>query len=188
MGVATDRGLTGFISAEKLIFLFPAAIVVYLILPPLILLFVSSFKSTVDQLPIEPSPWTLFNYVEVFSRTETYFLFQTSLLYAMCSVLGAIIIASSIVWLIERTDLPVKNLIFTLLLTPIAIPGFVKAIGWAFLASPRVGVLNVTWRNLFANEGDWGPLNIYSLPGQIRSNFGVNGIEVFDAHYPTSNT
>jgi len=161
------RDLRRFFSAEKLVFFLPSAIVVYLVLPPLILLFVSSFKSTADRLPTEAAPWTLSNYIQVFSSAETYLLFQTSLIYASCSVIAALSIASLLVWLIERTDLPAKNVVFTFLMIPIAIPGLIKAIGWSFLASPRIGVINILLRYFFGVEGDWGPVSIYTLSGII---------------------
>jgi len=155
------------LSFEKLIFFLPAAVVAYLVLPPLALLLLSTFRSTADRLPFEPGPWTLANYLQVFSSGETYVLFQNSLVYALCSVLSALAIAVVLVWLIERTDIPGGNLLFTLLLIPLAIPGLIKAVGWSLLASPRIGAINVALRDLLGLSGDLGPLNIYSLPGII---------------------
>ncbi|MBI2985246.1 MAG: iron ABC transporter permease [Deltaproteobacteria bacterium] len=152
---------------DKLIFVLPAAAVTYLVVPPLALLLISTFRSTADRLPFEPGPWILSNYATVFTSSETYFLFQNSLLYALCTVLSALTIAVVLVWLIERTDLPGRNLLFTLVLIPLAIPGLIKAIGWSLLASPRIGAVNVALRNLLGTSGDLGPLNIYSLPGII---------------------
>jgi iron(III) transport system permease protein len=83
------------------------------------------------------------------------------------SVTLAIAVSAALVWLIERTDLRGGSLIFALILLPIAIPGMVKAIGWALLANPNQGILNVFARNLFGFDGPRGPLNIYSLGGII---------------------
>jgi iron(III) transport system permease protein len=156
-----------YLTSEKLIFIIPTAIVIYLILPPLILLFISTFRSTSDRLPLEPGPWILTNYIQVFHDPETYSLLQTSLIYALGSVAFALVIAAMLVWLIERTDLPHRNLIWSLVLVPLAIPGMVRAIGWAFLANPSMGVLNVLFRKLFDISGGEGPLNIYSMGGII---------------------
>lgn len=155
------------VAVDKLLIYIPMGIVVYLVLPPLILLLISTFKSTGDRLPIEPGPWTLENIIYVFSSADTYLLFKTSLIYAFGNVGLALIIAIVLVWLIERTDLPGSNLVFSLVMLPIAIPGIVKAIGWAFLASPHMGALNVFLRWLFDLSGRQGPLNIYSLSGII---------------------
>ena len=154
-------------SAEKLIYFVPFAIVVYLIVPPLLLLFVASVRSTELQLPIEPGPWTLSNLIRVFSDADTYLLFRNSFFYAASSVSISLSIAISLVWLLERTDLPARNVVFAVLLVPLAVPGYLKAIGWTFLASPSIGALNVLLRNLLGLEGSVGPLNIYTLSGMI---------------------
>lgn len=150
----------------KLVFFLPAAIVVYLVLPPLALLLISTFKSTKDLLPLEPGPWTFDNYIQAFSDPETFLLFQNSLVYAFGTVAISLSLGAALVWLIERSDLPGRNVVFGLVLLPIAIPGIVKAIGWAMLANPSIGVLNSLLRRTF-ELGDWGPLNIYSLSGMI---------------------
>jgi iron(III) transport system permease protein len=151
----------------KLFFFLPGAIVVYLVVPPLILLVVSTFKSTEDKLPLDPGPWTLDNYVQVFDNVETFILFQNSLIYALSTVVISLAIAGVLVWLIERTDLPARNLVFGLILLPIAIPGLVKAIGWSMLANPNLGLLNVWYRQIFGAGENYGPLNVYSLTGII---------------------
>jgi len=151
----------------KLVFFLPAVLVIYLVLPPLILLVVSTFKSTGDKLPLEPSPWTLDNYTLVFSDPETFLLFQNSLVYAFATVVISMALAAALVWIIERTDLTARNLIFGLVLLPIAIPGMVKAIGWSMLANPTNGLLNSFIRDLLGMESYLGPLNIYSLTGII---------------------
>ena len=154
-------------AASLLLAAVPALIVLYLVLPPLILLLISTFKSTADNLPLEPGPFTLANYVKVFSDPETFLLFQNSIVYALATVSISMSIAVVLVWLIERTDLPAKDLVLALVLLPIAIPGMVKAIGWAMLANPNQGVLNALARSWFGLSESWGPLNIYSLSGII---------------------
>lgn len=151
----------------KLLFFVPAGVVIFLVGPPLILLLISTFRSTADRLPLEPGPWTLDNVTQVFSDTGTFILFQNSLVYALATVVIALTVATILVWLIERTDLPARNLVFALVLLPIAIPGMVKAIGWAMLANPNMGILNAMARNLLGLNENWGPINIYSLGGII---------------------
>lgn len=151
----------------KLVFFVPAVIVVYLVVPPLALLVISTFKSTANQLPLEPGPWNLVNYFRVFSNAETYILFRNSLIYALATVALSLGMAGAIVWLMERTDLPARNLVFGLILIPIAIPGMVKAIGWSLLANPNMGLVNVFSRNVLGVGSDFGPFNIYSLTGII---------------------
>jgi iron(III) transport system permease protein len=145
----------------------PAAAVAYLVLPPLILLVVSSINSTADQLPLEGGAWTLANYARVLGSAETYLLFERSLTYALATVVIALATSALLVWLIERTDLPARNAVFGLIMLPMAIPAMAKAIGWSLLANPNVGLLNVLLRNVYEPSDGFGPLNIYSLPGII---------------------
>jgi iron(III) transport system permease protein len=145
----------------------PALIVLYLVLPPLILLLISTFKSSADSLPLEPGPITLANYIQVFSDPDTLIVLANSLIYALATVGISLTIGMALVWLIERTDLPAKEIVLALVLLPVAIPGMVKAIGWAMLANPNMGVLNSIARDLFGLVDRWGPLNIYSLGGII---------------------
>lgn len=154
-------------SCASIIFLLITLIVTYLVLCPLLFLIVSSFKATADRLPIEGVPWTIRNYIVVFSAGETYLLFRNSIIYALSSVCGALFLATALVWLTERTNIPGCNLIFTLLLLPLGIPAMVKAIGWSFLASPTIGWINVLLRYALNIESHTGPLDIYSLPGII---------------------
>jgi iron(III) transport system permease protein len=153
--------------SAKLLFFVPAAIVIYLVVPPLGLLLLSTFKDTAEKLPLEPGPLTLSNYIEAFSDPETFLLFQNSLLFAAATVLISLAIGAVLVWLIERSDLPARNLVFGLILLPVAVPGIVKAIGWAMLANPTNGLLNTLSRTWLDLEGSRGPLNIYTLGGII---------------------
>src|SRR5262249_27261427 len=156
------RSISGFF-----LFIVPAAIVVWLVAPPIAVLVISSFKSTADRLPLEPGPWTLVNYAQVLGSPETYVLLQNSVVYALATLTIALVLAAAVVWLLERTDLPGRSLIFALVMLPIAIPGMVKAIAWSLLANPNMGLLNGLVRTTFGIEDTWGPLNIYSLPGIV---------------------
>ncbi len=160
-------GAASLFSGDRIIFFLITLIVTYLILCPVVVLIISSLKAAGDRLPLEDAPWTIRNYVNVFSAGETYVLFRNSIVYSLSSVSGALVIAAALVWLTERTDIPGRNLVFTLLLLPLGIPAMVKAIGWSFLASPTIGWINVLLRNILNSETRAGPLNIYSLAGII---------------------
>ncbi len=161
-GGSGNSGLSGF-----LLVLLPAAVVAYLVVPPLVLLVVSSFNSTADQLPLEGGGWTLANYALVLGSADTYVLLERSLIYALATVAIALAIAAVLVWLIERTDLPGRSLVFGLIMLPIAIPAMAKAIGWSLLANPNNGLLNMLAHNFYQPEDSFGPLNVYSLPGLV---------------------
>jgi iron(III) transport system permease protein len=62
-------------------------------------------------------------------------------------------------WLLTRTDLPYKNKLRSWLCLPYAIPPYIGAIAWIFLANPSTGLLN----KLAGTQ--W--INIYSMGGLI---------------------
>src|SRR3954452_15692652 len=88
-----------------------------------------------------------------------------SLVFALGSSALAIGIGTVLAYLIVRTDVPGKPLMFAASLVPLIIPGVLHTIAWAyFILSPQIGVGN-TW---FIDKIDGGhPFNVYSLPGMI---------------------
>jgi iron(III) transport system permease protein len=66
-------------------------------------------------------------------------------------------------WLTERTDLPGRALIWTAMLASVVMPSFMIAMGWLFLAHPRIGVFNVIL--MWALHLDQGPLSVTSASG-----------------------
>ena len=68
-------------------------------------------------------------------------------------------------WLVERTNMPFRNIIYALLFAPVAIPGLVFGISYILLLSPDIGVLNKSLMGLFDLKE--APFNIYSLTGLI---------------------
>src|SRR5262245_3413068 len=146
-----------------------------LILVPLVRLILSSFQLG---HPAMPEGWTLQNYLAAYSLATFYRALGTTV---DLSVLGTIItlaIAILFAWLIERTDMPLRNLAWTLILIPMAMPGVLFALGWALLLSPKTGAINPALRALLAPLGielNHGPLNIYSLTGLIFLD-GLRGV------------
>lgn len=140
-------------------------VAIYLIAAPLGLAVFASFKACLGKLPLEAGvPFTLNNYVKVYANPLTLRLFINSLTFAAGSVLIAIPLSWFFAWLVERTNIPGRNLIFILMTTPMVIPPMLFAMSWVLLLSPRVGMLNVTMRGIFGLSGE-GPLNIYTLYG-----------------------
>jgi iron(III) transport system permease protein len=144
--------------------LVPAAIFL-LVVPPLVVVFLASLKPQIA-LPFDSAPLTLSNYEQLFSDPFFYTLAINTFLYAGCSLLIGLFLAVPIVWLVERTDMPGKNLISTAMFIPLIIPGMLTSFGWVVLLSPRTGVLNVWLRELMGMQGQ-GPLNIYSFFGLV---------------------
>ena len=123
--------------------------------------------------PLDLGPFTLKSYLLTYSYPLTYKTLLNSVLYAGVSLVLVMSIAILFAWLIERTDMPLRNLGWTLILLPIGMPSFLLTMSWILLLNPTVGMLNVTLRPLFdffAFPVQTGPFNIYSLGGMIFVN------------------
>jgi iron(III) transport system permease protein len=151
------------------------AFLVFLVLIPLVRLLLSSFQLG---HPAVPSGWSLQNYIAAYTMPRFYEALGTTVLLSAVGTFITLAIAVLFAWLIERTDMPLRNLAWTLILIPMAIPGVLFALGWGLLLSPKTGVINVVLRNSLAWIGigiDAGPLNIYSLGGLIFLD-GLRGV------------
>ena len=151
------------------------AFLLFLVLIPLVRLLLSSFQLG---HPAVPAGWTLQNYIAAYTMPRFYEALGTTVLLSAVGTFITLAIAVLFAWLIERTDMPLRNLAWTLILIPMAIPGVLFALGWSLLLSPRTGVINVVLRNSLEWIGisiDAGPLNIYSLGGLIFLD-GLRGV------------
>src|SRR5690348_9986975 len=75
---------------------------------PLAILLVSSFRP--DGLPSTPG-WTIEHYVEVWGSARNWRLVANTLIFAVCSTFVAVVLATGLSWLIERSDLPARHLV-----------------------------------------------------------------------------
>jgi len=147
----------------------------FLIIIPLARLLISSFQSG---HPAILEGWTLQNYVAAYSMPLFYQALGTTIIISAIGTLLTLGIAVLFAWLIERTDMPLRNLAWALMLIPMAIPGVLFALGWALLLAPKTGVLNIILRSVFEPLGfplTEGPLNIYSIGGLIFLD-GLRGV------------
>jgi iron(III) transport system permease protein len=144
------------------------AAAVYLIAAPLGMLLMAAFRGPQEFLPLEPGArWTLANLAEVYLDRSLYgAIIPNTLIFVAGSVVLGFGVAFALAWLVERTDLPGRNAVFTLVLFPLLVPGVVVAIAWIFLLGPNAGWVNILLRWALARAGE-GPLNIFSMEGMI---------------------
>jgi iron(III) transport system permease protein len=134
----------------------------YLVLVPLGLIIVSSFRPS--GFPTEPG-LTLANYVAAYGDPAFPAMLGTTLLFGLGSTAFALVLGLILAWLVERSDLPGRRLLRGLVLLPMATPPILLAIAWAMLLSPRNGAINQALMSAFVLKT--APFNIYSLPGLI---------------------
>lgn len=143
------------------------ALALFLILVPLTMLVVISLRSGT---PWDPGDFTLRNYIAAYRDPRTYTMLFNSVALAIAATALSMVIAVFFAFLTERTDMPLRNVAWGLMLIPVAVPGVLFAISWIFLLSPRIGLFNVMLRGVLGWSGiemTEGPFNVYSLPGMI---------------------
>ena len=106
--------------------------------------------------------WSFDNYPTIFLDSFTYRVLGNTIGFAVTTLLVALFFGVPIAWLVERSDLPAKPLLFTLMAVGLLLPGFGSAMGWLFLMHPRIGLVNVWIQQNFG----FGPVfNIASVIG-----------------------
>src|SRR6266850_6516610 len=141
-------------------------IVLGLVALPVVVLLFASFRPA-GQLPFTGNTWTTATYAEVFGSASTYRLLKNTLLYAAGAMAVSLPLAFALAWLTERTDLPGRRLLYTLMFVPMLLPPFAIALGWILLSGPNAGTLNVFIRTSLSLDITRGPLNIYTMCGMV---------------------
>ena len=152
----------------KLVLALGAGAAIYLVAVPLAMLLFAAFRGPADFLPFEPGArWTL---EHVRALVTDPVLYQRILPDTFVFVAGTValvfVIAFGLAWLLERTDLPGREMWFALILFPLLVPTPVLAIAWIFLMGPNAGWLNLAIRALLGLDGS-GPIDIFSMGGLI---------------------
>jgi iron(III) transport system permease protein len=122
------------------------------------------WMSFIPGLPGDPGI-TIENYTDILGHSTAYIAFFNSLIVGAGTVAINLLFAVPMAWLVERTDLPGRSVIVTLIALSILIPGFLKAMGWLLLLSPEIGLVNHLLMQVFDLRA--APFNVYGLGGVI---------------------
>ena len=150
-----DRVRRG-LSARNLIVVAVIIVVGYLALVPLGFLLWQTFTTRDGQL-------TLDTFTAAYRTVGLGTMALNSFAFAIGAGALAIALGTTLAYLVVRTDVPFKPLMFAMSLVPLIIPGILYTISWIFIASPQIGILNehVIEPVLGAR------FNVFSLPGMI---------------------
>src|SRR5580765_3536097 len=149
-------------------------IIAWLALVPLIFLLWQSFMTPISAA--EPARATLDNYRNVYGSAETFSLLSNSVLFAGGASALSLLIGTALAWMNERTDTPLKSVVYALSVVPLVIPGILFVTAWIMLASPKIGIVNLVLQQMFGTDNVF--VDVYTLPGMIW----VDGIQ----HAPTA--
>ena len=114
--------------------------------------------------PIDPDAvYSFVHYIEVFTDSFAYEVLLNTLWFSIVTLLVALSFGLPAAWLVERTDLPGKSLLYTLMTLGLLMPGFAAAMGWLFLLHPRIGIVNSWMMDWFSLSE--APFNIATIVG-----------------------
>ena len=107
--------------------------------------------------------WTTANYPEIFLNPFTYRVLLNTVEFSVIVLAVSLGFGVPAAWLVERTNLPGKNVVFTFMAVGLLIPGFAAAMGWLLLLHPRIGLINIWFETTFGMSG--AAINIATIFG-----------------------
>jgi len=99
------------------------------------------WMSFVEGSPINAS-LTFDNYSEAFDSYLFQRVIPNTVVVGLGTVAVVLFFSVPLAWLLHRTDVPLRELWVTLIAIAVIVPGFLKAMGWIMLLSPKIGLLN----------------------------------------------
>src|SRR5918911_722204 len=97
--------------------------------------------------------YSLRNYAELVSDPFVLTVLWNTAQFAVGATCCALAIGLPIAWLTERTTLPGKAFVYAIMTLGLLIPGIYTAMGWTFVAHPRIGFVNNWLRGAFGVDG-----------------------------------
>src|SRR6266545_3933731 len=139
------------------------AVTVYLAVVPLGFLLWQSFFT--PQSAAKAAEFTFSNYAEAYGSPDTYRLLTNSVKFAIGTSIFSFLLGTLLAWMNERTNTPFKTLFYALAIIPLIIPGILFTVAWIFLASPKIGILNLALKATLGIDNP--PFDIYSMAGMV---------------------
>ena len=136
-------------------------LLIWLIMVPLAVVIWGAFR---DGQPGQAGEYTLMKFVEAYQGT----LLQTignTMIFALGAAFLCLTIGTFLAWVTERTNAPLRPLIYAVSLFPLIAPGVLMASAWVLVLHPKIGIINVAARTLFGIDGTL--FNGYSMAGMI---------------------
>jgi iron(III) transport system permease protein len=143
-------------NATLLLVVFFTAIIIALLL----LIGWVSFQVSIFDLD---TPFTLKHYADLYLDSATYVAALNTFIFSLIATGVAMAIGVPIAWLVTRTDLPGKGILFTGMTLGVLMPGFFTAMGWLWMFHPRIGLANQIFMQVFGTDS--GFFNVVSVPG-----------------------
>ena len=115
------------------------AVVVWLVAIPLAMVIWGAFR---DGAPGTPAAFTFDNFARAYYNVGLLQAIRNSLIFASGASLISFFGGTMLAWVTERTDAPMRRVIYAMVLVPVIVPGILFATSWLFLLNPTIGALN----------------------------------------------
>ncbi len=136
----------------------------YLVLTPLAVLIVSSFRRY-ELAGSIAFVFTLENYRETYLTPTFLEALRNSAVYAAGGSAVALVFGVALAWVVERTNAPLRGLFTACAGAQFFVPGVLATLAWTLLLSPRTGLLNTALRVVVPVSV--GPLDVNTMGGMI---------------------
>src|SRR5215212_4723721 len=165
------------LSAQGIVYVLLVLLVANLVLVPLGMVVATSLNVGPITTPGEVG-FTLSNYARAWTSPTTHAVILNTLIFAVFSTVLAMTLGVFFAFMVERTDMPLKNFAYAVVPLTIAMPGLLYGIAWVLLLSPNIGLFNLALMGLFGAEQGlltgWAhvglsetPIKPYSMAGMI---------------------
>lgn len=163
------------LTPQAIVFGVLIVIIANLVLVPLALVVLTALN-----LGPTARPATLtFEFIQrAWTSPTTWAVIGNTITFALGSTVLSMLIGVFFAFMVERTDMPMKNFAYAVVPLTIAMPGLLYGIAWVLLLSPRIGLFNLGLMSLFGRDAgiltSWAgigfteaPIQAYSMAGMI---------------------
>src|SRR5258707_1760694 len=124
-----------------------------------------------------PAEFSFDYFRQAWTSATTWTVLANTAIFAVGSTVLAMTIGVFFAFMVERTDMPLKNFAFAVVPLTIAMPGLLYGIAWVLLLSPRIGLFNLGLLALFGQDNglltSWAHIGFAGAPIQPYSMLGM---------------
>jgi len=121
------------------------------------------YMSFVSGLATKPN-FTLQNYADAFDLYLLREVLPNTAIVGIGTVAMVLFFSVPLAWLLHRTNVPLRELWIALIAVAVIVPGFLKAMGWIMLLSPKIGLINKFLMYLFGlQEAPFSVTNVWGV-------------------------
>jgi len=133
---ATVAGTNNAAGWKGLLVLLPFAIVIFVALTPHLGVIATSFATPGSWYQsILPQEFTSGNYIEALGHSMTVSSIKNSLFYSVLAVMFNAVLGIAIAYVVVRSSIPLRGVLDSLSMLPLAVPGLVMAFGYLAISS-----------------------------------------------------